>query len=182
MKNNREFEIAFVGLKPGEHIYHYTIADNFFDNLVQAGKIEQPEFKDTNAEVKLILDKKSTTLFLKFFINGKVTLPCDRCGDDYEMTIWEEFELLVKIVDDEMVEKLNLDDAEVAYIGRSESLLEVSNWIFEFVTLCIPIQHVHGEDEQGNSLCNPEALKFLENQPNQGTAAIWDQLKNNKQS
>ena len=34
MKHNREFEIAFVGLKPGEHTYDYTIADSFFAFLL----------------------------------------------------------------------------------------------------------------------------------------------------
>jgi hypothetical protein len=30
MGNRREFDIAFVGLKPGIHEYHYQIDDNFF--------------------------------------------------------------------------------------------------------------------------------------------------------
>mgnify|MGYP003597484457 CR=1 FL=1 len=182
MKHHREFEIAFVGLKPGEHEYRFQIDDTFFDNLFQEGKIEKPEFHNSFVEVRMVLDKKSGTMLLRFFISGKATIPCDRCGDDFEITLWDEFELLVKTVDDDLVEKSNQEDAEVAYIGRSESLLDVSMWLFEFVTLCIPIQHVHGEDEHGNSLCNAEVLKYLLNQPLEGNNSLQEQLKKNNLS
>jgi uncharacterized metal-binding protein YceD (DUF177 family) len=67
----------------------------------------------------------------------------------------------------------------VAYIGRSESILDFSSWIFEFITLCLPIQRVHGEDENGKSYCNPTVIEFLENQNKNATNPIWDKLKNN---
>lgn len=182
MKHHREFEIAFIGLKPGEHEYLFQVDDTFFDSLFQEGKIDKPEFHGAKVEVKMILDKKSGAMLLRFFINGKATIACDRCGDDFDLTLWDEFELLVKIVEDEMVEKSNQHDAEVAYIGRSDSLLDVSLWIFEFITLCIPMQHVHGEDEDGNSLCNPDVLKFLSSQSTQGSNSLLDQLKKNNLS
>ncbi len=182
MKHNREYEIAFIGLKPGEHEYQYHIEDKFFEQLLTEGRIEKPDFRNADLDVKMILDKKSGTMLLKFFINGKCIIPCDRCGDDYDLLLWDEFELLVKIVDDETVDKMNRDDAEVAYIGRSDSLLDVSGWLYEFITLCVPIQHVHGEDEEGNSLCNPEALKFLQNPESVPGNSIWEQLKKNKLS
>lgn len=180
MKHSREFEIAFVGLKPGEHEYHYQIKDNFFDKLLQSGEIDKPEFTNSDVEVKLLLDKKPGTMFLRFFIHGKVTIPCDRCGEDFDLKLWDEFELLVKIVDDEVVDKLNQDDAEVAYIGRSESLLHLENWLYEFITLSVPMQHVHEEDEKGNSLCNPEVLKYLIQQTPTTENALLEELKKKK--
>lgn len=171
MKHNREFEIAFVGLKPGEHNYNFTITDSFFETF------EKPEFWDANIDVKVVLDKKSSSLFLKFNINGKATVPCDRCADDFEITLWDEFELLVNIIDDELVSKKSEEDAEVAYIGRSESILDLTNWIFEFITLCLPIQRVHKDDENGKSGCNPIVIDILENQNKNATNPIWDKLK-----
>ena len=35
MGNKREFEIAYVGLKQGLHVYNYNIADSFFENYGQ---------------------------------------------------------------------------------------------------------------------------------------------------
>lgn len=173
MKENREFELAFVGLKPGEHEYNFTITDSFFE------KFEKPEFWNAQIDVKLVLDKKSNVLLLKFYINGKATVSCDRCADDLDLTLWDEFELLVNIVADEIVEQKTIEDAEVAYIGKSESILDISPWIFEFITLTVPIQRVHGENEDGKSLCNPAVIEYLESQNKNTTNPIWDKLKNN---
>jgi len=160
MKHNREFEIPFIGLKPGEHVFNYVITDSFFEQF------EKPEFSTANIEVKLEMDKKQGCFLLKFFINGKVTIMCDRCADDYEMTLWDEFELLVKQIEDSEVSKKTEDDAEVAYIARSESILDVSNWIYEFIILSVPIQHIHPDDEHGKSTCNPDVLEILKKQHN----------------
>ena len=170
MKHNREFEIAFVGLKPGEHIFNYVITDRFFENF------EKPDFTDANIEVKMTMDKKQGTFLLKFDINGKVMIPCDRCGDEYKMTLWDEFELLVKQIDDAEVAKKTEDDAEVAYVARSESILDVSTWIYEFIVLSVPIQHIHPDDENLVSTCNPAVLEILNRQNNEGTHTIWDDL------
>jgi uncharacterized metal-binding protein YceD (DUF177 family) len=155
MKHSREFEIAFVGLKPGEHEFRYRVDSRFFERF---GKTE---FHDADVEVKLTLDKKSGIFLLHFDISGRVILPCDRCGDDFPLTLWDEFDLVVKVIDDELVEAKSLEDAEVAYIGRSESLLDVAPWIYEFIVLSVPMQHIHPNDADGKPTCNPEALKFL---------------------
>ena len=172
MKHNREFEIAFVGLKPGEHVFHYVITDSFFEQF------EKPEFSNANIEVKLEMDKKQGCFLLKFFINGKVTIMCDRCGDDYEMTLWDEFELLVKQIDDAEVARKSEDDAEVAYIARSESILDVSGWIYEFIILSVPIQHIHPDDEHGKSTCNPVVLDILNKQNNEASQPKGNNLTN----
>jgi uncharacterized metal-binding protein YceD (DUF177 family) len=103
-------------------------------------------------------------------------IPCDRCGDEYEMTLWDEFELLVKQIDDAEVAKKTEDDAEVAYVARSESILDVSTWIYEFIVLSVPIQHIHPDDENLVSTCNPAVLEILNRQNNEGTHTIWDDL------
>jgi uncharacterized metal-binding protein YceD (DUF177 family) len=177
MKHSREFEIAFVGLKPGIHVFEYNIDSQFFDRF---GEVE---FANPHLNIQLTLDKKAGIFLLHFNINGKVSLPCDRCGDDFELNIWDEFDLVVKQIDDELVAEKSEADAEVAYIGRSESLLEVSTWIYEFVLLSIPMQHIHPDNENGESTCNPEALKYL-TQPESSISQDWkeqlEQLQNKK--
>lgn len=155
MKACREFEIAFVGLKPGIHVYNYRVDDSFFE------RIGKTEFHQADVEVKMSLDKKTNIFLLHFDINGTVVLPCDRCGEDYKHSIWDEFDLVVKIIPDEEVARKAEIDADVAYIGRSESILDVSDWIYEFVVLSVPIQHIHPDLEDGKSGCNPEITKYL---------------------
>src|SRR5690606_20497695 len=74
MNSKREFDIAFVGLKPGVHEYTYDITDRFFEAY------QSTEFSNCAAQVKLSLDKKNGFMLLKFEIGGKVDLSCDRCG------------------------------------------------------------------------------------------------------
>jgi uncharacterized metal-binding protein YceD (DUF177 family) len=170
MKHSREFEIAFVGLKPGEHEFTYQITDRFFE------KFEKPEFYDANIDVRLVMDKKSSTFLLTFYVNGKATIMCDRCGEDYSMLLWDEFELLVKQIEDVDVNKRREEDPEVGYIGRSESIMDVSAWIYEFIILSIPMQHIHPEDTEGNSTCNPEVLEFLKKQQKETSQKMWQEL------
>jgi uncharacterized metal-binding protein YceD (DUF177 family) len=94
------------------------------------------------------------------------------------MTLWDEFDLVVKQIDDELVEAKSTEDAEVAYIGRSESLLDVSPWIYEFIVLSVPMQHIHPDDKDGKSTCNPIALSYLQQQTDNPTNSIWNALKN----
>ena len=59
MKHNREFEIAWQGLKPGLHTFQYDLNDKFIE---EKGGTER-EFKDLDAQITLRFDKK-TNFFL----------------------------------------------------------------------------------------------------------------------
>jgi uncharacterized metal-binding protein YceD (DUF177 family) len=181
MKHRRDYEIAFVGLKPGVHEFSYEIDDRFFELL----EVATPDFKNVKATIKLTLDKKSSFFLLKFDVDGKATVTCDRCGDEYELQLWDEFNLVVKLTDDPEAEEQSEEDPDVTYIARNESHLDVSKWLLEFLTLSVPMQHIHPDKPDGTSGCNPEALKLLnklsldaENKNN----PIWkdlDKFKNN---
>jgi uncharacterized metal-binding protein YceD (DUF177 family) len=155
MPGRREFEIAFVGLKPGLHEFTYEVGDQFF------AEIGQQEPRNIKAEVNMNLDKHTSFLMLKFEIGGRVDLVCDRCGNPLTKDLWDEFEMLVKMVDDPDEMNAQDEDPDVFYIARTESHIDVANWIYEFVNLSIPTHAVCGDDEQGKSLCNPEVLDML---------------------
>lgn len=179
MSHRREYEIAFVGLKPGEHHFTYEITDKFFEPF------QQQDFKNCVATVKLTLDKKTGFMLLHFDVGGKVELICDRCGNNLEMQLWDEFNLVVKMVDDPTVMNEQEEDPDVYYISRSESHLHVADWIYEFINLSIPLQRMCSEDEVGGPQCNLEVLEKLkrmkEDVKSSETASIWkglDQFKN----
>jgi uncharacterized metal-binding protein YceD (DUF177 family) len=155
MSQRRAFEIAFVGLKPGVHEYRYDIDDLFFEEF------GQQDFKGVKAEVKLALDKKASFMILKFEVGGKVEVSCDRCGNDLPLDLWDEFDMLVKMVDssDEMNDQET--DPDVFYISRTESHLDVKGWIYEFISLSVPMQRMCAENEIGGPHCNKEVLARL---------------------
>ena len=155
MSRRREFEIAFVSLKPGVHEYSYSVNDTFFEAF------QQQDFRHCKANIKLTLDKKSSFMLLKFEIGGKANVTCDRCGNALPMDIWDEFNMLVKLVENPEEMNGQEEDPDVFYISKTESHIEVANWIYEFVLLSFPIQKTCSEEEKGGPLCNKEVLEKL---------------------
>ena len=100
-------------------------------------------------------------MLLKVIVGGKAGVNCDRCGNPLQADLWDEFNLVIKFTDDPDMMNGQEEDADVFYISRTESHIDVSDWLYEFVMLSIPMQHVCGEDEKGESLCNKEVLQKL---------------------
>ena len=156
MSFRREYEIAFVGLKPGIHEFDYVINDTFFEEF------QEQDFKNCQAHVKLLLDKSSSSfLILKFEIGGSLEVICDRCNNSLPLQLFEEFVITVKMVEEPEVMNDQEEDPDVYYISKTESHLHVADWIYEFINLSIPMQKMCGEDEKGNTKCNPEVLEML---------------------
>jgi uncharacterized metal-binding protein YceD (DUF177 family) len=155
MNQRREFEIAFVGLKPGVHVYEYRIEDKFF------APYGQQDFTHCQADVKLTLDKTTGFMQLRFDIGGTVDVTCDRCGNPLPVQLWDEFHVLVKMVDNPDEMNAQEDDPDVYYISRGESHLYVADWIYEFINLSIPLQKMCKEEEKGGPGCNKEVLEKL---------------------
>jgi uncharacterized metal-binding protein YceD (DUF177 family) len=152
----REYDIAFVGLKPGIHEYDYEINDKFFEAY------QQQDFKNCKVNIKLSLDKKNGFILLKFEIGGKLEVTCDRCGStSLPLNLWDEFNIIVKLVEEPETMNEQEEDPDVYYISRGESHLHVADWIYEFINLSIPMQKMCGEDELGSEFCNNEVLDML---------------------
>jgi uncharacterized protein len=173
VKALREYNIPYVGLKVGVHTYEFEINDKFF-SLFEDSPISKCDVK-----VKLEFDKKEALFVLNFFIDGKVMVECDRCLAPYEKEIFADYTCYVKFAEDP--DKLPEDD-EVIYISRDESHIDVSQLIYEYIVLSLPIRkipcRVPGEDER----CNKEVLKFLQdseaaNEEQKGNDPRWSALK-----
>ena len=155
MNYRRTFDIAFVGLKPGIHEYEYNVADKFFTEY------GEQDFKNCTAQIKLSLDKQNGFMLLRFEVGGKLELSCDRCGNHLPLDLWDEFRIMVKMVDDAEVMNNQEEDPDVYYISRGESHINVSDWIYEFINLSIPMQRMCDEEEIGGPYCNKEVLAML---------------------
>jgi len=180
MASKRAFEIAFVGLKPGLHEFNYELDDKFFQEK------GAEDFANAKANVKLTLEKNTGFMLLKFEVGGNADVSCDRCGNPLTMDLWDEFNMLVKLVDnpDEMNEQE--EDPDVFYISRTESHLMVSDWIYEFVMLSIPMQRMCKQEEMGGPKCNKEVLaklKEMEARSNEHNAnTLWKGLDKFKEN
>jgi uncharacterized metal-binding protein YceD (DUF177 family) len=155
MNSKKEFEIPFVGLKPGIHVFEYKIEDKFFKDY------DEQDFTECNVNVKLSLDKKQGFFQLKFDIDGSVKVVCDKCSNAITKNLWDEFEIVVKMVTEPETMNDQEEDPDIYYISHNDSHLNVCDWIFEFINLSIPLQKICKEEEFGGELCNKEVLARL---------------------
>ncbi len=174
MSNRREFEIAFVGLKPGQHEFSYKVDDRFFEEY------NEQDFRNPDAQVKLKLEKNNSFMMLRFEIGGKAEVTCDRCNNNLPLQLFDEFTITVKMTDEPDVMNEQEDDPDVYYISRGESHIDVKDWIYEFVNLSIPMQKTCEYENMDGPYCNPsarEVLKKLGTDDKEGSNPIWKGLE-----
>jgi uncharacterized metal-binding protein YceD (DUF177 family) len=146
-----EFIISFAGLNQGKHYFDFKINEKFFEQY------NNDEITSAQFEVNIEMVTQSTVLTLNFDINGLIRVPCDRCADTIEVPIYTTSELIVKLGSSEQVDN---DDVLALPLGETE--INVANHIYEYVVLALPARRVHPDDENGNSGCDPETIKKLE--------------------
>jgi uncharacterized protein len=142
----KQFTIPFAGLKQEEHRFGFKINELFFEEF------EYSEIKEGQFEIDLVLLKQSTMLTLDFDIRGKVLVTCDRCLDDFELPVNTNQRLFIKF-GNETYEETD----EVIVLSHNEQEINVSQYIYEFISLAIPQVRVHPEGE-----CDPEVIQKLE--------------------
>lgn len=151
MDKLRDYEIAFKGLKEGQHEFNYEIDRSFFE-LIDHSLIENGTLK-----AKVLLTTQPTMLTLDFNIKGTILTSCDRCLEPLEVPVKYRGKMYVKFGD-------NYDEPtdEIMVIPHEEHQINVAHLIYEFIGVSIPMQCVHPADKDGNPSCNPEMIAKLE--------------------
>jgi len=161
-----EFVIPVNGLANGLHRYSFRIGKEFFE------RIEYSEFGNGMVEVGLELEKENSLFTFNFSFSGSVEVVCDRCNDLFNLEINGKERLIVKGSKEEG------EDDEIVYIPEETGQFDISHYLYEFISLLVPMRRVHPEDEEGISLCNPEVIKRLNQYSSHtGTDPRWDALK-----
>jgi uncharacterized metal-binding protein YceD (DUF177 family) len=149
----KDYNIPFRGLSLGVHSYDWEISKRFFESF------ENPEIENADLSVGLELEKQERMMILNFSIRGQVTALCDRCREELILDVDIAEVYYVKFGH---VEVQTEEDDNILVIPESEYKIDIAHLVNEFITLSIPMKKVHGEDKNGVSKCNPEALKKLE--------------------
>jgi uncharacterized metal-binding protein YceD (DUF177 family) len=151
MGNSKEFIIPFVGLPLGKHSYHYDIDDSFFE------KVNYSELQKGSVKVDLLLTKQSAMMILDFTISGNIHVPCDRCNEEFDLPIKGNYQLIIKIGGNS-----SNDDDDIMYISNNESEINITQHVYEYIVLSVPIKKVHPDNAKGKSTCNKKVIKNLE--------------------
>jgi uncharacterized protein len=167
----KQFVIPFSGLKLGNHEYEFDLGGEFFESF---------EFSDIHqgrVKISCVMERQERMLIFHFNIKGTVKVPCDRCLEEFDQEINGEQRYIVKFGEDEHEET-----EEIIVINEKQNHLDLSQLFFEYVILMLPEKKVHGNDENGNSLCNPEVLKKLnELAVDHPIDPRWESLRNLKE-
>ncbi|CAM1365443.1 YceD family protein [Tenacibaculum xiamenense] len=173
MKDLKDFNIPFIGLKQGSHLFEYQISKKFFEAY------NFDEFNDCDVQVTIDLAKKSTFLELDFNVKGSVNVPCDVTNELFDQEVKGDLHLIVKFG-----HEFNDDNDDVLIIPHEEYQINVSQYIYELIILSVPNKRVHPKVLDGTmeseALKRLEELRIKENntaEEQDSTDPRWDKLK-----
>ena len=144
MRNDKNFLIPFTGLKIGTHQFNFEVDDLFFEER------DYSILKKGELCVDVILEKKETIMIALFFIKGQVSMPCNRCTEYVGHNINTEYKLIYTFGDED------LGDDGIVVLPSNAFELNISQQLYEFITISVPSRVVHDDGE-----CNEEMIAVL---------------------
>lgn len=168
----KQYIIQFGGLPVGAHLFEMEVTDKFFEDL------EHSEVSRGNIKAEIEVLKQNNVLTLNFHLHGYAEIACDRCGKEMPMPVDIREKIVVKNGDP----KESTD--EIIVLPHGETEIDVSHFLYEFITLALPPKRVPCEEDE-NVECDYEALKALnsieteeeKDEKPQEPNPIWDKLK-----
>ncbi len=140
-----EFRIPFSGLSIGNHNFVFEVDSKFFDC------IEYSEVKEGKISIEIDFTKHANFMELITKVNGKVTVPCDRCLDNLDIPVNNQFMLVVKFGE----KKEEITD-EILTIPHQEHQLFLADLFYEYIMISLPHKKAHEEGK-----CNKEVEKYI---------------------
>ena len=145
--------IPLNDLKAGVLTRSWSVAKKFFEEF------ENEEVRSADLRVEAQARRTGASVEIDVAIDGTLTVPCDRCLEDVVMPIGTDARLKVRFGEED-ADVDEEDGREVVWIPEGECEFDLSQTIYDYACLDLPIRCVHEEGK-----CNPEALKHLTDDP-----------------
>jgi uncharacterized metal-binding protein YceD (DUF177 family) len=126
------YDIDLKNLTPGVHEYEYLLENKFFTD------IDGDQVRKGEVKVHLTVNRLSVMFEMNFQIEGTVFVPCDRCLDDVDIPISTHNRLVVKFG-----KEYSEESDEIVVVPEEEGDINVAWFLYEFVSLAVPMKHVH---------------------------------------
>lgn len=148
------FIIPLNGLKQGRTRFSWKAGAEFFRNF------DNKDIKDAEILVDVEVEKSGTYLGIDAEVSGNLTVPCDRCGADVSLPVRSRISQSIKFgaepVSGEEIVVSEEDERETVYLPEDGGELDMSQTVYDFACLALPMKKVHPDGE-----CDPVALRFL---------------------
>ena len=128
----KAFSVNIIGLSYKAHQFEYELDSAFFE------KYGKDLVSDGHFSANVVLDKHETFIEAQFQIKGEAKLICDRSLEPFNFLIDMDKHIMFKYGEEEA----ELSD-EIMIISRDKVSLELGQFIYEFISLSIPIKKVH---------------------------------------
>lgn len=126
------YRINILGLSLAIHQFQYEFGNEFFRKY-DKGLVSEGKFT-----VDVALDKRETFLEAGFKIVGSVKLVCDRSLDEFDYPIDVKRKIIFKYGDQDVEVS-----EDVIMIQHGTEILEIGQYIYEFIALAIPMKKLH---------------------------------------
>lgn len=147
MNELKDYHISFRGLKDEVHSFDFEISKKFFEAF------ENTRIQHSNLKLSLDLDKQETMLQIHFSIAGEVEVECDRCLELYAQAVNVDEMLIVKFGRETFEESEN-----ILVLDEKEHKIQLEQYIYEFISVNLPMRLIHPELEDGEPGCHPDFL------------------------
>tara|TARA_R100000935_G_C2827353_1_gene163075 strand:- start:78 stop:638 length:561 start_codon:yes stop_codon:yes gene_type:complete len=174
MRELKEFTIPFVGLKLGQHSFHFEITNTFFEHF------EYEEFNAAAIKLTVLLDKKSTLLEFTLSFEGTVNVQCDLTNEPFDQKIEGDYHFVVKFGDE-----FNDENEDLLIIPHGSYEVNIQQYVYESIVLAVPTRLIHPGIEDGTlksdildklEELSPKQLSESENATGE-VDPRWDELK-----
>lgn len=143
--------IDIKGLSEGDHNFKFNIDGSFFEAY------ESDIISDANLDVDALISKVEGKTSLDLDIRGDVTVKCDRCLADLKLPIEVKVPFSVVFSSNAGNEEIDEND-EALIIDLSKNYIDLTQIIYDYVNLNIPIRKVHPDGE-----CDPVMMEKMKN-------------------
>ena len=140
------------GWAAGEREFRWQAETEFFQ------KFGNEEILDAAVGIEAKAVKSGHYIGVDLDITGTVTVACDRCLEDLILPVEAHPAFSVKFGTEapEGEDEIREGSREILCLDASDADLDLSQVIYDYVCLALPMQRVHAEGE-----CNPDTVRFL---------------------
>lgn len=170
MKGPGEYVIRISELSEKGETFEFQLEDSFFNHFVSG------DWSGGKVLASVVALKRPDGISLEFHLKGELAVTCDLCLDQFPLPVDMHQRLFIKYGNS----REELDD-DIIVISRDENLFDLSNLLYEYLVLSMPVKKTHPKDRKGDSGCNLEMIsklqKHLVADDHKGTDPRWDDLK-----
>lgn len=147
--NTKDLIIPLNGLTSGRYELEGLLDKEFFKEF------DNQDILDADLDIRIeVVKSGASSIYVTCDVEGEVTVACDRCLEPLAMPVDFVRNLTVKFGDDS---RSSDGEEEVVMLESTDCDLDMSQYIYDYVILSLPIRKVHDEGE-----CNSEMVQILE--------------------